>query len=98
MTYYFVLQKRIFGHFSCFIRPALGHGTRTNPSPWSILKDVIFLDNKVQRFAIEILEKVIWAVLAHSKIVENHAFSQEGKGLKSVCAGRLDLLWRPAED
>ena len=78
----------IFGHFFCFSRPAFGHGAWTNPSPWSILKDVIFLDNKVQRF--EILENVaIRAVLAHLKIVENHAFSQEGEGAQNCLCRKV---------
>ena len=78
------------GVFFCFSWPAFGHGVWTNPSPWSILKDVIFLDNKVQRFAVEILENVaIHAVLADFKIVENHAFSQEGEGAQNCLCRKV---------
>ena len=79
-----------FGHFFCFLRPSFGHGARTNPSPWIILQHFIFLDNKVQRFGVEIPENVaIRAVLAHLKIVENHAFSQEGKGAQNCLCRKV---------
>ena len=55
-----------------------------NLVPGDILKDVIFLDSKVQRFSYEKLEKVtIQAVLAHLTIVENYAFSHEGEGAQN---------------
>ena len=44
----------------------------------------------MQRFAVEILENVaIRAVLAHLKIVENHAFSQEGKGVQNCLCRKV---------
>ena len=62
----------------------------TNPSTRSILKDVIFLNYKVQRFAVEILENVaIRAVLADLKIVENNAFSQEGEGAENCLCRKV---------
>ena len=68
----------IFGCFFCFLRPPLSHRVWTNSSPWSILKDVIFLDNEVQRFAIEMLENVaIRAVLAHLK---SHVLAERWRG------------------
>ena len=44
----------------------------------------------MQRFAVEILENVaIRAVLAHFKIVENHAFSQEGEGAQNCLCRKV---------
>ena len=80
------------------MRPVFGHGARTNLSPWSILKDVIFLDNKVQRFGVKILENVaIRAVLAHLIFFENHAFSQEGMGTQNCLCRKVGTFveaWR----
>ena len=43
----------------------------------------------MQRFEVEILENfAIHAVLAHLKIAENHAFSQEGEGAQN-CLCRM---------
>ena len=44
----------------------------------------------MQRFAVEILENVaIHAVLADFKIVENHAFSQEGEGAQNCLCRKV---------
>ena len=48
----------------------------------SFLKDFIFLDNKVPRFAFR-------AVLAHLKIVENHALSQEVEGAQNCLCRKV---------
>ena len=48
----FFATKKNVGHFSAFY----GQRLVTEPGAWSILKYVIFLDNKLQRFAIEKLE------------------------------------------